>query len=169
MALADIVWPGLYIVGSRYATLAVLLSLLLEWLIYWPATKAKWWVALAATVAVNAVSMLFGLVFACLSMFASVPFQTFSTSDWVVESLFIGALTAVVEWATFLLLARKWPSLKVRFRWVLIANILSTFLCVRLAVPEFDVRKDYIAPPKGMGIGVVQGPETTQVFELLDG
>jgi hypothetical protein len=151
---ADVIWPGLYIMGARYMWLAILLSLLLEWLIFWPAMRTRWWRALAATVGVNAVSLLCGILFACLSVFATIPFRTFSTVDWVCESLLIGALSGVVEWVVFRQIARRWKDLAIRFYWVMIANILSTFLCLAF-VPGFDLRRDYNAPPKGMGTGQI--------------
>lgn len=132
-AMANLIWPSVYIVEGYYSWYVILAGLLVETVCARYFLKLTWLVSFFVMLAVNAISALLGLVLIPASgivvEIAMIPFSspTFSVVNWILDFAAVFVVNALVEG-----LALKWIfkyPFKKNFRWLLAANAVSVLIC----------------------------------------
>lgn len=132
-AMANMIWPSIYIVDGYYSWYVILSGLIIETIAARFFLKLTWLNAFLTMFGVNLISALLGLVLIPVSGIvvevAMLPFgsPTFSIVNWVLDFTAVFVVNSIVEG-----LALKWIykyPFKKNFRWLLAANAVSVLIC----------------------------------------
>ena len=137
---ADVVWPSLYIAKGMLSIKVILLGLFIELFFVKYFTKVDWKKASIITFLMNLITTVLGMIFIPISGLGSefvfdfvfnaydkFGIGTFHWSHWLAAYLLVILINTFIE-GLFIKLILKIKLLKT-FWWLLIANIISVFLC----------------------------------------
>lgn len=153
---ADIIWPELALVATKSTTIILIIAgLLIEWpFIKW-VTQLSWGKAIVPLIVCNVVSATVGAIFVALG---GLIFQltlhlmyyllgldnigTFNPFGVGAATLFVAAVTALVEYAVLILWFKTKKSLK-NYGILLVAQILSVTLAMMQMTGILNLGKTY--------------------------
>ncbi|MDE6715397.1 MAG: hypothetical protein K2J74_02825 [Muribaculaceae bacterium] len=136
VAMANMIWPSIYIVEQYYVWYVILAGLIIEIIAAHLFLKTNWKRSILIMFAANAISAILGLLLIPVSgiivEFLTLPFGggTFHISHWIIDYLCAVLANTVVEG-----LSLKWIfkyPFKSNFWWLFCANLISVIICVAL-------------------------------------
>lgn len=133
-AIADVVWPSLYISAGMASIKVIITGLLIEIFFVKFFTDTDWLKAGVITAVMNAITSILGIVLIPISgillefvMYPANP-ATFHWTHWVVSYLVIVIINTLIEGLVVKLTLKK--AYKEILWWLFCANALSIIICV---------------------------------------
>ena len=130
-ALADVVWPSLYIATGIASIKVIIIGLLIEIFFVKFFTDIRWLKAGIITVIMNFITCLLGQVFIPISgLFVELipPHKTFHWSHWFLDYLLAIFINTIIEgFVIKFILKLKFKNI---FIWLFIANAISILICI---------------------------------------
>lgn len=131
-AHADVVWPSLYISVGMLSIWVILIGLIIEILFVKFFTDIKWLKVILATIFMNAVTCMLGIVlipieglFAELVLIGS---KTFHWSHWALSYFLVILVNTLIEGLILKLILKL--KFKKIFGWLFTANFISVMICM---------------------------------------
>lgn len=139
-AMADVVWPALYVARGMLSIKVIILGLIIELFFVKYFTKVDWEQAAKVTILMNLITTIIGIIFIPISgLAAELVFDfafhaydkfgigTFHWSHWLTTYFLVVIINTIIE-GLFIKLILKIKFTKTLW-WLLTANALSVFVC----------------------------------------
>ena len=142
VAKANMIWPSIFILEQYYTWYIIAAGLVVEIVAAWFFLKVSFVKAVWIMFVTNAVSAVLGLLLIPISGIVAeimiTPFsnETFNLSHWVVDYIAVVICNTYVE-GYALKLIFKYP-FRHNLRWLMVANLISVFLCVFVPIDFKD-------------------------------